>query len=44
MHTEGTAAISAMQDELAARAPEGRAASAGEMTAAITYLASDDAG
>jgi NAD(P)-dependent dehydrogenase (short-subunit alcohol dehydrogenase family) len=31
-----------MQDELAAPAPAGRAASAEEITAAITYLASDD--
>jgi hypothetical protein len=43
MHAEGTAAISAMQDELAAPAPAGRAASAEEVTAAITYLGSDDA-
>jgi NAD(P)-dependent dehydrogenase (short-subunit alcohol dehydrogenase family) len=42
-HTEGTAGISAMQDQLAARAPAGRAASAEEIAAAITYLASDDA-
>ena len=42
-HTEGTAGISAMQDELAAHAPAGRAALAEEIAAAITYLASDDA-
>ncbi len=42
-HTEGTARISAMQDQLAAHAPAGRAASAGEIASAIAYLASDDA-
>jgi NAD(P)-dependent dehydrogenase (short-subunit alcohol dehydrogenase family) len=41
--TKGTAAISAMQDELAALAPAGRSASAEEIAAAITYLVSDDA-
>jgi NAD(P)-dependent dehydrogenase (short-subunit alcohol dehydrogenase family) len=42
-HTEGTAAISAMQDQLAALSPAGRAASPEEIAAAITYLVSDDA-
>jgi NAD(P)-dependent dehydrogenase (short-subunit alcohol dehydrogenase family) len=42
-HTEGTAAISAMQDQLAVLAPAGRAASPEEIAAAITYLVSDDA-
>jgi len=35
--------ISGMQDELAAFAPAGRAASPYEIAAAITYLVSDDA-
>jgi NAD(P)-dependent dehydrogenase (short-subunit alcohol dehydrogenase family) len=42
-HTQGTAAITAMQDELAARSPAGRAASPEEIAAAITFLVSDDA-
>ena len=41
--TEGAAAISAMQVQLAVLAPAGRTASPEEIAAAITYLVSDDA-
>ncbi len=41
--TEGTAAVSALRDQLAAMAPAGRAASPQEIAAVITHLASSDA-
>jgi NAD(P)-dependent dehydrogenase (short-subunit alcohol dehydrogenase family) len=41
--TEGTAALGEATDQSAALAPAGRPASPGEIAAAITYLASDDA-
>jgi NAD(P)-dependent dehydrogenase (short-subunit alcohol dehydrogenase family) len=41
--TEGTAAVSELQDQLAAMAPAGRVASPEEIASVITYLVSEDA-